>query len=75
MLENYHNSTTQDSGRSRVFFTIGKVELSPLLKNISIAALLGIIALTIISSLVVAASRNDLDENNNLETKQTSSTF
>ncbi|MGB3513430.1 MAG: hypothetical protein WBA93_30300 [Microcoleaceae cyanobacterium] len=75
MLENYHNSPTQDTGKSRVFSTIAKAELSPFLKNLSIAALLGVIALTVISSLVVAASRNYLDENNNLETKQTSFTI
>ncbi len=62
MQSNYHNFPEQDSGDVIPSYTEAKVDLSPLLNNISIAALVGIIALTGASSLMVAASKNSVNE-------------
>lgn len=74
MPSSYQNPLAQDTGNSKIFSSLAKPELSPLLKNISIAALVGVIALTVISSLIVASSSNYLDQNNNLKTEKTSHT-
>ncbi|MDJ0555718.1 MAG: hypothetical protein QNJ68_15000 [Microcoleaceae cyanobacterium MO_207.B10] len=65
------NLPAQDTHKSQFFSTIGQAELSPLVNNILIAALVGVITFSIVSSLIVATHQNNLNQNNNLETKKT----
>ncbi|MDY7007324.1 MAG: hypothetical protein SWX82_26195 [Cyanobacteriota bacterium] len=45
-------------------------ELSPLIKNLSIAALVGIIAFVGVSSLIIAASQNNVNDIQTTEGKE-----
>ncbi len=62
MQSNYDNFPEQDSGDAIPYYTEVKADLSILLDNISIAALVGVIAFTGVSSLIIAASQNSVNE-------------
>jgi len=62
MESNSHNLPEQDSGDVITYHTVAQTDLSLLLNKISIAALVGIIAFTGTSSLIVAASKNSVNE-------------
>ncbi|MGD1698587.1 hypothetical protein [Dapis sp. BLCC M229] len=62
MQSNSDNFPEKDSGDTIPYYTTAKADLSLLLHNISIAALVGIIAFTAVSSLIIAASKNSLNE-------------
>ncbi|NEQ39826.1 MAG: hypothetical protein F6K40_27685 [Okeania sp. SIO3I5] len=62
MESNSHNLPEQNLGDVTTYHTEAKADLSLLLNKISIAALVGIIAFTGTSSLIVAASKNSVNE-------------
>ncbi len=62
MQSNSDNFPEQDSGDAIPYYTRTKADLSLLLHNISIAALVGVIAFTGVSSLIIAASKNSVNE-------------
>jgi len=62
MESNSHNLPEQDSGDLITYHTVDQTDLSFFLNKISIAALVGIIAFTGTSSLIVAASKNSVNE-------------
>lgn len=61
MPSNSHNSPEQDSEVANTS------EFSPLIKNLSIAVLVGIIAFVGVSSLIIAASKNDVNDMETVE--------
>ena len=67
MESNSHNLPKQNSGDVTTYHTTAKADLSLLLDKISIAALVGIIAFTGTSSLIVAASKNSVNEMEKIE--------
>ncbi len=69
MPSNYQNSQEKDAGDVQVSDIIDKTELSPFLKNISIAAFVGIIAFIGVSSLIIAATKNSVIEVEKKESK------
>ncbi len=62
MPSNSDNFPEQNSGNAISYYTGAKADLSLLLHNISIATLVGVIAFTGVSSLIVAASKNSVNE-------------
>ena len=62
MPSNSDNLPEQDSGDTIPHYVEGKTNLSILLHNISIAVLVGVIAFTGVSSLIIAASQNSVNE-------------
>ncbi|OZH54225.1 hypothetical protein AFK68_12250 [Hydrocoleum sp. CS-953] len=62
MQSNSDDFPEKNSGNAIPYYTRSKANLSLLLHNISIAALVGVIAFTGVSSLIIAASKNSLNE-------------